>query len=206
MSAALCADTSFLDCTAPHCEHTHTLQASWDTDTMWGKRGSTVQVKGKAGGWGSGWVCTRVGVPVGKVARWNVKLSAEGSGHVHVVGVVSDGFNAWDDFDNSGCTGYWAVQNNAVWASGKMIGGFKGVFQAGETVQLALDRQKHTLTVKGSKSTVTIPGLPGVGMLYPALAFSNSEQSSELLDCGQDQSARVVVPVCEVARWNIMCY
>ena len=122
-------------------------------------------------------------MPVGSVARWRVSVSQEHGGGVHVLGVVSERFNDWDGTTRRGCDGNWVVLNDISWACGKQLdSSWEEIFAAGETVSLTLDRCAHTLTVVGSGRIVVFRDLPAGGDLYPALAFTNSEQYSEVLD------------------------
>ena len=125
-----------------------------------------------------------MGIEEGALKRWRVRLSKEDGGKVHVVGVVSEGHSQWDAYevsDNS-CQTWWVAQNDAVWSCGTKVDGYKGIFKEGDTVDLALDRQAHTLTIVGSKRTVVIRDLPPTGPLYPVLAFCSNKQYAELLD------------------------
>jgi hypothetical protein len=153
----------------------------------WGARGQRVRLQGRRAGWGPGWVRMRWAVPVGSVARWRVSVSQEHGGGVHVLGVVSERFNDWDGTTRRGCDGNWVVLNDISWACGKQLdSSWEEIFAAGETVSLTLDRCAHTLTVVGSGRIVVFRDLPAGGDLYPALAFTNSEQYSEVLDYSLD--------------------
>jgi hypothetical protein len=157
---------------------------------MWGTKGQEVEVRGQKAGWGEGWARTRVGVPSGAVTSWRVKLSEEDGGMVHYVGVVSDSFAEWDGEgmpEGEGNEGYWAAQNDRVWACGEELE-TEHNFNEGDTVTLKLDRQARTLTVVGSQRTVTIRDLPATGVLYPAVGFCNAAQHSELLDYAPDSA------------------
>ena len=160
-------------------------QATASNDaSMWGTKGDAIKVQNARAGWGKGWIRTEVGIEEGALKRWRVRLSKEDGGKVHVVGVVSEGHSQWDAYEVSGnsCQTWWVAQNDAVWSCGTKVDGYEGIFKEGDTVNLALDRQAHTLTIVGSKRTVMIRDLPPTGPLYPVLAFCSNKQYAELLD------------------------
>ena len=168
----------------------------------WGTKGPRVQLRGQQAGWGKGWVRTSAGVSPGDVASWRIKLSEATSPFMRRVGVVSDDFLGYSkgtgDFvhDDPENLGQWTVDIDDSAPPDSFESDvvrtchfreldeecMNTLFDDGLHFTLTLDRQSHTLTVKGSVRTVILLDLPERGDLYPAFCFGDDEEHCELLD------------------------
>jgi hypothetical protein len=118
--------------------------------------------------------------------KWAVKLSKEGGGFCHRVGVVSDAFTEYTE-------GYpkksWFFRNDGIFVDGKQQGAFTSMgsfFSAGGVVTVELERRHGQdgvmrVRVAGKAFVRDMTALPRDGTLYPAVCLSNSKQSYSMV-------------------------
>ena len=118
--------------------------------------------------------------------KWVVKLGDVDRGKVYLLGVVSDAFTEYTQYHPSGS---WCFQDNAIWADGKLQGGFShflNFFDSGDVVSVELERHPGQdgvmrVRVAGKAPKQDMTGLPRDGMLYPAVCLLNDKQSYTML-------------------------
>ncbi len=118
--------------------------------------------------------------------KWAVKLSKEGGGGVHKVGVVSDAFTGYTDV---GPKHAWFFQNNYTYVDGKKQGDLISMgafFDTSDVVTVELERRHGQdgvmrVRVAGKAFVKEMTALPRDGMLYPVVCLCNSVQSYSMV-------------------------
>ena len=115
--------------------------------------------------------------------KWAVKLSKEGGGYCHVVGVVSDAFT---EYTSSTPNNSWFFTNSYIWVDGERRGAPGDFFCAGDVVTVELERRHGQdgvmrVRVAGKAFVRDMTGLPRDGMLYPAVCLWNRKESYSMV-------------------------